>query len=328
VSKAFITGACGFLGAHLVRRLRADGWSVVVFDRKPRTQPDAYDIQRDTTCAYIQGDVLEPADLEVAMIETRPDVVFHLAALADVRSALKMPRQQLDQNLLATFNVLEAMKAAFVSRIAFTSTAVVYGDLEKAPGPRIMDEKGRTIPPITERPYCFPQQTSIYGAMKLASESLISAYCEGYGLIADIYRLVSVVGAGYRHGNLMDFYTRLKADPWRLKLFGSPTQGKFYIAVEDVMDAIALTVGRSHRGCELWNVSHDRPNTIRDSIQAAADGLGIPMPEIQGGESWPGDLPQLVLDCSKLRNLKWSPKVDIFDAMRATIADLKGRHAV
>ncbi len=308
--RAFCTGALGFLGKHLLARLERDGWEIVVYDRKPFFQP----LRSLTRAVYIQGDVLDEPRLVNAMQVAKPDVVFHLAALADVRSALKMPRQQLDLNLVATFNVLEAMKAAQCPRIAFTSTAVVYGDIGHLDH---FDAAGM----IQERAAEFPQQTSIYGAMKLASESLIAAYCEGYGLIADVYRLVSVVGAGYRHGNLMDFYTRLSENPQTLTLFGSPTQEKYYIAVEDVMDAIALTVARAHRGCDLWNVSHSAPNTIADSISAVCEALGIPVPSVLGGASWPGDLPQLVLDCSKLRALGWTPKIAIGDAMTATVKD-------
>jgi UDP-glucose 4-epimerase len=213
------------------------------------------------------------------------------------------------------------MKAAQCSRIAFTSTAVVYGNLQDTTDVHLE----WPLRAIRETGAGFPQQTSIYGAMKLASESLIAAYCEGYGCIGDIYRLVSVVGPGYRHGNLMDFYTRLSENPSTLTLFGSPTQEKYYIAVEDVMDAIARTVARDHRGCDLWNVSHHAPNTIGDSISAVAEALGIPYPSVLGGASWPGDLPQLVLDCSKLRALGWVPNKSIALAMRETVEDLIAR---
>ena len=321
--KAFVTGAMGFLGKHLVDRLVADNHSVIIYDRKhiPSSEWGHW--------TYLHGDVLDLDGingLRTAMQMVKPDVVFHLAALADVRSALKMPHQQLEQNLIATFNVLEAMNAAEVKRIAFTSTAVVYGDTGDYPVWGATKVGGPiTAQSISERSFSFPQQTSIYGAMKLASESLISAYCEGYGMSADILRLVSVVGAGYRHGNLKDFYDRLTANPQSLQLFGNPAQTKYYIAVEDMIDALLFTVNRNHTGAELWNVSHHAPNTIQDSIDAVCDVLGIPPPAVTGGESWPGDLPQLVLDCSKLRTLGWSPKVDIKTAMRATVSDLMKR---
>lgn len=318
--KAFVTGAMGFLGTHLVTRLLADQWDVTVYDRKPR--PNAFEPN------YIVGDVCDISKLGVAMQRVQPDLVFHLAALADVRNALKQPQEQVKQNLLATFTVLEAMKVAEVKRIAFTSTAVVYGDTQSNEcgfiTPMLGDITARPRP-IRERRGIFPQQTSIYGAMKLASESLIAAYCEGFGMSADIYRLVSVIGAGYRHGNLMDFYQRLKTDPTKLVLLGSPSQEKYYIAAQDVIDAIALTVAQSHAGAELWNLSHHAPSTIADSIDAVCEALSISPERVTGDQPWAGDLPQLVLDCSKLRALGWMPKVDIRDAMRATVRDFVDR---
>lgn len=327
--RGFVTGAMGFLGAHLVERLIRDGWDLTVYDRKPK--PKTW----HASPHYIVGDVLNAAQLAAAMDQTKPDVVFHLAALADVRSALKMPVEQRQQNFLATSFVLEAMRAAGVKRIAFTSSAVVYGDIQPTAPPSAVsfafNSTGMSTSTITYSyppavsELQFPKQTSIYGAMKLASEALIEAYCEGYGMQSDILRLVSVVGAGYRHGNLMDFYRKLKADRTRLELFGSPTQQKYYIDVHDVIDALMLTVNRDHAGAEIWNVSHDQPNTIQDSIDAACKVTGA-MPEIvSAGESWAGDLPQLVLDCSKLRALGWAPRVPITEGMRATVQDFLDR---
>ncbi len=320
--KIFVTGAMGFLGHHLVGSLIREH-DVTVYDRKPKPAGlPRYDITTGTTLDYIVGDVMDDGMLSQAMCRTQPQIVFHLAALADVRNALKQRTEQLDMNLIATFHVLEAMRQAECSRIAFTSTAVVYGNLQDTTDVHLE----WPLRAIRETGAGFPQQTSIYGAMKLASESLIAAYCEGFGLTADIYRLVSVVGAGYRHGNLVDFYRRLKQNPQTLTLFGSPTQQKYYIAVQDVIAAMRLTTARLSDGrCELWNVSHHAPNTIGDSVSAVAEALGIPYPSVLGGESWPGDLPQLVLDCSKLRALGWVPNKGIQLAMRETVEDLIAR---
>ncbi len=284
--KAFVTGADGFIGTHLCAALVRDGWDVVRYD-KPF---DVLTIWRAQP--LLQG----------------TNIVFHLAALADVRNALKQPTQQVESNLLLTSKLLEAMRDTGVNRLVFTSSAVVYGDCPDGL--------------ITERATCFPQQTSIYGAMKLASESLIAAYCHGYGMTADILRLVSVMGAGYRHGNVMDFYQKLKADPTRLELFGDPRTTKYYTAVDDVVAALLLVAQRDHAGAELWNVSHDQPSTIQDSIDAVCAGMTLNSPAvINKGDPWAGDLPGLVLDCAKLRALGWAPTVPIRDAMAATVQD-------
>lgn len=287
-----VTGSSGFIGRHLIEHLMMEPTTHTLVE---------YDRPLDIT----QQDKLTR---EMAGI----DIVVHLAALADVRNALKRPIQQVHDNLLLTQMVLEAMRSQQVPRIVFMSTAVVYGDC--------------TDSPITERGTCFPQQTSIYGAMKLASESLIAAYCHGYGMVGDVLRTVSVVGPGYRHGNLMDFYRKLLADPTKLEIYGTGCQQKYYIAVDDLCDAVVRVMTRAHTGCEIWNVSHDQPNTINDSITAVSDALAIHPAIHHQADPWAGDLPGLVLDCSKLRALGWVPQVPITDAMRATVQDFIKRH--
>lgn len=308
--RAFVIGGLGFLGTHLVNRLITDGLEVFLYDRK--VNPD------DSRVGYYRGDVLDASALTRAMRMTEPSVVFHLAALADVRNALKNPVEQRRLNFCATANVLEAMRAADVKRIAFTSSAVVYGDTKCPMSTFVPDPPLPML--IPESGFCFPKQTSIYGAMKLASEALIEAYCEGYGMGADIFRLVSAVGPGYRHGNLFDFYQRLKADPMQIKILGNPRQQKYYIVVGDVIDAMMRTTRSDHVGAEIWNVSHDQPNTIADSIDAVCESLKIQPQRITDGTPWTGDLPTLVLDCSKLRRLGWAPRGGITAAMRETVA--------
>ena len=313
VERAFVTGACGFIGKHLVERLLADGIHVTIYDRKEQNQ--------FPTATYCRGDVVDQETLDLAMFQAAPTIVYHLAALADVRNALKVPGQQVQQNFLATVNVLEAMRAADVKRIVFTSSAVVYGDTLPSFS-RSCQQYGHCphVPSeLTELGMCFPKQTSIYGAMKLASEALIEAYCVGYGMRADIFRLVSLVGEGYRHGNLMDFYRKLKTDPTQITLLGSGTQQKYYCYVGDFIDALSWVQAYPHDGAELWNVSHGSPNIIEDSLDAVCECLDIHPARLYQGESWAGDLPSLVLDCSKLCALGWAPKVSIEDGMRRTV---------
>lgn len=320
MQRAFVTGANGFIGHHLVNRLADEGWYVTVYDRKPPSTDGRWNL-------YVQGDIFDEVNLTHALRESRSSIVFHLAALADVRNALKQPREQVRLNLLATSAVLEAMREADVKRIAFTSSAVVYGDTKPLYGYLACDPSYTLTvqAKMTESSYVFPQQTSIYGAMKLASESLISAYCHGYGFVADMYRLVSLTGAGYRHGNLMDFYRKLVANPKRLSIFGTGEQQKYYIDVEDVIDAMMLTTARDHNGAEIWNVSYHEPNTINDSVRAVCAALELSPEIVHEGDPWAGDLPALVLDCSKLRALGWAPKRDIRESMTRTVVDFMER---
>src|SRR5262249_54570563 len=146
------------------------------------------------------------------------EFVFHLAANADVRFGTNHPRRDLEQNTIATFNVLEAMRANGIAKIAFSSTGSVYGE-------------AKTIPTPEDAP-C-PVQTSLYGASKIAGEGLISAYCEGFGFQGWIFRFVSVLGPRYTHGHVFDFFRKLSADPTRLEVLGNGTQRKSYMHVND-----------------------------------------------------------------------------------------------
>ena len=144
----------------------------------------------------VEGDTLDLPALTRAMAGC--DVVFHLAANADVRFGTEHPRKDLEQNTIATFNVLEAMRANGIKRIAFSSTGSVYGEAHVFPTPE-------------DAP--FPVQTSLYGASKLAGEGLIAAYCEGFGFEGCIFRFVSILGERYTHGHVFDFYRSLRRDP-------------------------------------------------------------------------------------------------------------------
>src|SRR6185437_16557042 len=128
---------------------------------------------------------------------------------ADVRFGTEHPRRDLEQNTIATYNVLEAMRANGVKRIAFSSTGSVYGE-------------AKVIPTPEDAP--FPVQTSLYGASKLAGEGLISAYCEAFAFQAWIFRFTSIVGERYTHGHVIDFYRQLRRDPTHLRVLGNGKQ--------------------------------------------------------------------------------------------------------
>src|SRR5439155_17365204 len=195
--RAFITGGAGFIGSNLADRLLAEGHSVTVYDNFSTGQAfflQGAQAQRDFT--LVQGDLLDLARLKEAV--RGHDLVFHLAANADVRHGPEHPGKDLQQNTIATFHVLEAMRAGGIRRIAFSSTGSVYGEPEIFPTPE-------TCP--------FPVQTSLYGASKLACEALIQAYAGGFGMRGIICRFVSILGERYTHGHVFDFYKKLLDDP-------------------------------------------------------------------------------------------------------------------
>ncbi len=256
------------------------------------------------TFMLIRGDPMDPPALTRAMAGC--DFVFHLAANADVRFGLEHPRRDLEQNTVATFNVLEAMRSNGISRIAFSSTGSVYGEPEVFPTPE-------------DAP--FPLQTSLYGASKLACEGLIAAYCGGYEFQGWIFRFVSVLGERYSHGHVFDFYQKLLADPSRLHVLGNGKQRKSYIYIQDCLAAVMAAIEKSSGGINVYNLGADEYCEVNDSIRWISERLGVsPKLTYAGGErGWTGDSPFIFLDCTRIRALGWQPKLTIREGIVRTL---------
>ena len=307
--RACVTGGAGFIGSSLVDRLLADGHQVVAYDNFSTGQR-AFLAQATTHPAFrlVEGDTLDLAALTGAMAGC--DVVFHLAANADVRFGTEHPRRDLDQNTIATFHVLEAMRANRITRIAFSSTGSVYGEPHVFPTPE-------------DAP--FPVQTSLYGASKLAGEGLIAAYAAGFGFEGCIFRFVSILGERYTHGHVFDFYKGLRRDPSRLRVLGNGRQRKSYLYVGDCLDAMLLAMAKTRRAVEIYNLGTNEYCEVNDSIGWITDRLGVsPALEYTGGErGWVGDSPFIFLDTAKIRELGWQPRLTIREGIIRTLDYLR-----
>ena len=307
--RCLVTGGGGFIGSNLVDRLLRNGHAVEAFDNFSTGQrqflASAETFQNFTLHA---GDLLDFEAICQAMRGV--DVVFHLASNADVRFGFEHPRKDLEQNTVATFNVLEAMRRNGVYRIAFSSSGSVYGEPDTFPTPENV---------------VFPIQTSLYGASKLAGESLIQAYCEGYGLQGYIFRFVSVLGERYSHGHVFDFYKRLRIKPTELTVLGDGRQRKSYLYIQDCIDAILLAVERATTKLNIFNLGADEYCEVNQSIEWITAHLHLnPKLTYTGGErGWIGDSPFIFLDCSKIRALGWRPKLSIHDGIIATLQYLQ-----
>ncbi|RPH62620.1 MAG: NAD-dependent epimerase/dehydratase family protein, partial [Acidobacteria bacterium] len=302
---AFVTGGAGFIGSTLVDRLLDDGHAVVAFDNFSTGQERFLEgAMRKRAFRLVRGDTLDPPALAAAMGEA--DTVFHLAANADVRFGTDHPRRDLEQNTIATFNVLEAMRANGLRRIIFASTGSIYGEA--------------TVIPTPERAP-FPVQTSLYGASKLAGEGLIQAYCEGFGFQAWIFRFVSILGERYTHGHVFDFYKSLKADPARLRVLGDGRQRKSYLYIQDCLDAMLLAMSRAGERVNIFNLGTDEFCLVNDSIGWITERLGVsPVLEYTGGDrGWIGDNPFIYLDTADIRSLGWIPRLSIKEAVVRTL---------
>jgi UDP-glucose 4-epimerase len=234
------------------------------------------------------------------------EFVFHLAANADVRFGTEHPRKDFEQNTVVTFNVLEAMRANGLKRIAFSSTGSIYGESREFPTPETAS---------------FPVQTSLYGASKLAGEGLIQAYCEGFGFQGYIFRFVSVLGERYTHGHVFDFYDSLSKNPSRLRVLGNGHQRKSYIYVHDCIEAMLVAIERATEKVNVLNLGNDEYTDVNSSIKWITEHLSVkPKLEYTGGErGWIGDNPFIFLDTTRIRSLGWKPSLSIREAVLKTV---------
>lgn len=314
VKNYIITGCAGFIGSSITDRLLSLGYQVTGIDNFSTGQRNFLaDALLNPRFQLIEGDLL---DLDLMKETFRGgDCVIHLAANADVRFGTEHPRKDLEQNTIATYNVLEAMRANGIKRIAFSSTGSVYGEAVVIPTPE-------------DAP--FPIQTSLYGASKLAGEGLIAAYCEGFDFQSWIFRFVSILGERYTHGHVFDFYKQLRKDSTQLRVLGNGQQRKSYLYIQDCIDAILLAIEKAIEKVNIFNLGIDAYCEVNDSIGWISETLGVdPQRYYTGGDrGWIGDNPFIFLDTAKIRALGWKPKLSIREGVVKTIEYLKANEWV
>lgn len=309
---AFVTGGAGFIGSNLVDRLLAEGHEVTAYDDFSTGQEQFLaEVRQHPRFRLVCDDMLDPARLMQSL--AGHDIVFHLAANADVRFGVLHPRKDLEQNTLATYNLLEAMRATGTRRIVFASTGSIYGEPKIFPTPEDCP---------------FPVQTSLYGASKLACEGLIQAYCSSFDFQAYILRFVSILGERYTHGHVFDFYKKLLANPAEIEILGNGRQRKSYLYVQDCVGAILTVIERAHEPVNIFNLGTDEYCTVDDSLGWICTHLGLnPTRRYTGGDrGWVGDSPFIFLDTRRVRALGWRPELDIRTSVQRTVDYLQSNH--
>jgi UDP-glucose 4-epimerase len=303
-----VTGAAGFIGSHVCDALLDADNTVVGVDNLTTGQlPFLERASTFDTFSLQQLDLVDAGTRLNDCIEGA-DAVVHLAANADVRYGWDAPRRDLEQNVVATLNVLEAMRATGVRRILFSSTGSIYGETQ-------------TIPTPEDAP--FPVQTSLYGASKAAAEGFLGAYAEAGELSVTIFRFVSILGPRYTHGHVIDFVAQLRADPTSLPVLGDGTQRKSYLDVSDCVRALTSRLAHAP-DFEVFNLGSDNYCTVRDSIGWITERLGV-TPELKfagGDRGWVGDNPFIFLDTSRIRATGWAPNHTIKEAIERTVDHL------
>ncbi len=317
---ALITGGAGFIGSHLVDRLMSKGLHVTVLDNLSvgRVENIAKWVENDHF-KLVKGDLKQPKKVE-ATVE-KVDLVFHLAANPEVRIGETDPRIHFEENLVATFNILEAMrKSTSAKNVVFASTSTVYGEAKVMPTP---EDYGPLIP------------ISTYGASKLGCEALVCSYAYTFGLRALILRVANIVGSRTSHGVIIDFIDKLTADSDRLEILGDGTQQKSYLHVDDCVSAILHVTrefSRSEDKVAIYNVGSFDQITVGRIAEIVAKEMDLRDVNfvftggVDGGRGWRGDVKVMLLSVEKLLKTGWTPKHNSEEAVRrATREILKER---
>jgi UDP-glucose 4-epimerase len=303
-----VTGGAGFIGSHVADRLVALGARVTVFD--DLSTGFLQFVPKHERVRLIQADLRDARRVDEAMQGV--DFVFHMAANADIRENFSDPRKCVEQNVVVTQNVLEAMRAAGTREIAFASTGSVYGEATLIPTPE-------------DAP--FPTQTSIYASSKVAAEGLLTSYAQpdpAPAMRTWIFRFVSLLGPRYTHGHVVDFFRKLKADPTLLPVLGNGLQKKSYLHVTDCVDAMFLAVERAREPVNVFNLGHPDWIEVKESIRIITQAMAVtPRLEYAGGErGWPGDSPKILLDITRIGALGWAPRRTIEESIVETLSFL------
>jgi UDP-glucose 4-epimerase len=306
----FLTGGAGFIGANLVRRLLArDVEKVTVYDNFSVGKPWHLDPYKDDKrLTIVTGDVRDLPTLTAAI--AGHDTVFHLASNSDIARAAEDPLVDFDLGTMLTQYTLEAMRTTGVKRILFTSGSGVYGDVPPEPIPEAYGDM---------------QPISTYGAQKLASEVLISAYCHMFDFIGSVTRFANVVGPLMTHGVTHDFIHRLQEEPTRLRILGNGQQTKPYIHVDDIISAQLHLVDTQKASFACYNVASTDSLTVTAIAELVVQLLGLKNVTFDytgGDRGWRADVPTYSLDTSRIRATGWANKLGSREAVTAAAQSL------
>jgi len=304
IKKILITGGAGFIGSNLVDALISAGHDVRVADNFSTGFLEFIEHHKGMAAIEIvETDLVD--EQACSQVLAGCDVVYHLAANADVRFGWKQPLRDTQQNLVVTQNLLEACRKQGVRKFIFSSTGSVYG-------------KAKQIP--TPEDCAFPTQTSLYAASKLAAEGLINAYAEADVIDATIFRFVSILGRRYTHGHVFDFVKQLLEDPELLKVLGDGNQTKSYLHVDDCISALVRVLDGKSK-LEIFNLGTNETITVNQSIDIICKSLHCdPIIDYSGGtEGWVGDNPHIFLDTTSARATGWSSVRTISESIQETV---------
>jgi len=307
--RIMVTGGAGFVGSNLTKRLLDEGHSVTVFDDLSLgTLDNLRECKGKPGFAFIRGDLLDFQCLAAAVRDH--EVVFHLAANSDIPRGTQFTDTDLRQGTLATFNVLDAMRLNSIRQIVFASSSVIYGEPSVIPTP---EDYGPLLP------------ISLYGASKLACEGLISAFCHNYNFQAWMFRFANICGLHATHGAIVDFIRKLQANPRKLEILGNGRQAKPYLHVSECVDGMLFGWHNGHDAVNYFNLGCEGATTATQIAEYVVEALGSTNVELTytgGQRGWRGDVPQVRLDCGKMRRYGWVARLTSDEAVRRAAQEI------
>jgi UDP-glucose 4-epimerase len=304
--KVLITGGAGFIGSHLAEKLLKSGYQVRILDNLSSGSLENLS-KIINKIEFVRGDCTNPQDVVNSVKDI--DVVFHLAANPEVRLELCDTETCFKENVYATYVILEAVRKSNVEVLAFTSSSVVYGEAKVTPTPEDY----------------LPEPISIYGASKLASESLIIAYAHTYRFKALIYRLANIIGPRTKHGVIYDFMLKLRRDSTQLEILGDGKQNKSYLYIDDCVNVIMLGLRKTKRPVEIFNVGSEDQITVKEIAEIVVGQIDLQNVKfkftggVNRGRGWEGDVKNMLLDVKKLKSIGWKPKLNSKEAVKTTM---------
>ena len=304
VKFALVTSGAGFIGSHLVDRLVSDGWKVRILDNFSSGRIENMEHHKGNRDVEIMKGDLKNRDVDEKVVRD-VDVVFHYAANPEVRVSTTNPEIHFNENVVATFNLLEAMRKGGVKEMVFASSSSVYGEPEEIP-------VGEDVP---MRP------VSVYGASKAACENLICAYSRLYGIRVVVLRYANVVGPRLRHGVVWDFINKLRNKPRELEILGDGEQVRSYIYIDDAVDATMLAWRKAAGQYEIFNVASEGWITVNEVADIITSVLGSnPIKKVYKpmlhGVGWLGDVKRIALKIDKIKSLGFKPFMNSREAVR------------
>jgi UDP-glucose 4-epimerase len=307
--KIFVAGGAGFIGSTLVDYLKKEGHTITVYDNLSSGDSRFIEHHFDQDdFSFVKADLLNIKKVKKEI--QGHDVVFHLAANPHVRLGEKQTNLDLEQGIIATYNILEAMRQSNINKIVFSSSSVVYGETQELTLP---ETYGPTLP------------ISLYGAGKLGAEGLISAFCGTFDFQAWIYRFANIVGRRGTHGVIVDFIEKLRNNPKELEILGDGKQCKPYLYVTDCVEAMLFGFKHASDQINLFNLSCDTTTTVTRIAEMVTQEMKLKNVSFKytgGKRGWKGDVPHFQLDAQKINRLGWKATLTSDEAIRKAIQDV------